>query len=118
MNHKLGRKTACLVAVAATALLLAACGSSSSSSSSASSSSGSASTAAASTSSGSSTITVGSAISVNSPILNDGERKAGIEAAISDINAAGGVNGHQLKFDFCDTEYSANMEIDCARQMV
>jgi branched-chain amino acid transport system substrate-binding protein len=94
------------------ALLLAACGSSSSTTNG----SKSAATGSPAASSGS-TITIGSAISVNSPVLNDGERKAGIEAAISDINASGGINGHQLKFDFCDTQYSPNQEIDCARQM-
>ena len=51
-------------------------------------------------------------------MLDDAERKAGIEAAISDINAAGGINGHQVKFAFCDTQYNPNQEIDCARQMV
>jgi branched-chain amino acid transport system substrate-binding protein len=108
MSHTVRRIVASLVAVAATALVLAACGSSNSSS--VASSQGA--------KSGSSTITVGTAISVNSPILNDSERKAGVEAAISDINAAGGVNGHQVKLDFCDTQYSVNGEIDCARQMV
>jgi branched-chain amino acid transport system substrate-binding protein len=102
-----------LLAMVAAALLLAACGSSSNTSNS-SASAGTSAPAAGSTS----TITVGSAISVNSPILDDAERKAGIEAAISDINAAGGINGHQVKFDFCDTQYNPNQEIDCARQMV
>jgi branched-chain amino acid transport system substrate-binding protein len=104
-RHSTRALTASL-AVAVTALLLAACGSSTKNSSN------------AAASSSKSTITVGSAISVNSPVLDDGERKAGIEAAISDINAAGGINGHRVKFDFCDTQYNANMEIDCARQMV
>jgi branched-chain amino acid transport system substrate-binding protein len=108
MSHTVGRIVASLVAVAATALVLAACGSSNSSSVAGSQAA----------KSGSSTITVGTAISVNSPILNDSERKAGVEAAISDIDAAGGVNGHQVKLDFCDTQYSVNGEIDCARQMV
>src|SRR6202035_5600264 len=35
-----------------------------------------------------------------------------------DIDAAGGINGHQVKLDFCDTQYSVNGEINCARQMV
>ena len=108
MSHTVGRIVASLVAVAATALVLAACGSSNSSSAAGS----------AATKSGSSTITVGTAISVNSPVLNDAERKAGVEAAISDIDAAGGINGHQVKLDFCDTQYSVNGEINCARQMV
>jgi ABC-type branched-subunit amino acid transport system substrate-binding protein len=106
------RTIAAPLVVVAIALLLAACGSSSSSSSSSSGSSD------PSTSSGKATITVGSEISVNSPVLDDAERKAGIEAAISDINASGGINGHMVKFDFCDTEYNPNMEIDCARQLV
>ncbi len=65
-----------------------------------------------------STITVGTAISVNSPILDDVERKQAIEAAISSINAAGGINGHKVKLDFCDTEYSSNQELICARQLI
>ena len=105
MSHTVGRIVASLVAVAATALVLAACGSSNSSSAAGS----------AAAKSGSSTITVGTAISVNSPVLNDAERKAGVEAAISDIDAAGGINGHQVKLDFCDTQYSVNGEINCAR---
>jgi branched-chain amino acid transport system substrate-binding protein len=113
--HKTTRAITVVLATALVAVLLAACGSSSKTSSSASASGASSSSGA---SGSGSTITVGSAISVNSPILDDAERKAGIEAAISDINAAGGINGHQVKFDFCDTTYSANKEIDCARQMV
>jgi ABC-type branched-subunit amino acid transport system substrate-binding protein len=109
-RQHIARVVAGALAVAAVGLVLAACGSSSSSSATG------ASRAAAST--GSSTITVGSAISVNSPILDDAERKAGIEAAISDINASGGINGHQVKFAFCDTQYSTNQEIECARQLV
>jgi branched-chain amino acid transport system substrate-binding protein len=108
MSHTVGRVVASLIVVAAIALVLAACGSSNSSSAAGS----------AAAKSGSSAITVGTAISVNSPVLNDSERKAGVEAAISDINAAGGINGHQVKLDFCDTQYSVNGEIDCARQMV
>jgi ABC-type branched-subunit amino acid transport system substrate-binding protein len=96
-------------AAAVAVLALAACGSSSSSSSAA---------GATSSKSTGSTITVGSAIAVNSPVLNDAERKAGIQAAIADINAAGGIAGHQVKFDFCDTQYTVNGEINCARQMV
>jgi branched-chain amino acid transport system substrate-binding protein len=112
--NQIQRTIAGSLGVVATALLLAACGSSSSSSAGG----GSATSGGASTTSGASTITVGSAISVNSPVLNDAERKAGIEAAISDINASGGIDGHQLKFDFCDTQYNPNKEIECARQMV
>ena len=110
MGYDIRRHLRGLAAVGAGAMLLGACGSSSNNSSG--------SKPAASSTSSASVITVGTAISVNSPILNDAERKAGIEAAISDINAAGGVNGHQLKLAFCDTQYNANQEIDCARQLV
>lgn len=112
--HAVRRTTASAVAVMGVAVLLAACGSSNSSSSKTAKTSSS----TASSASSKAPIVVGSAISVNSPILDDLERKQGIEAAISDINAAGGINGHQVKFDFCDTQYSSNLEIECARQMV
>jgi ABC-type branched-subunit amino acid transport system substrate-binding protein len=102
------RAVAASVSVAAAAVLVAACGSSNSSTPA----------GQASASKSGSTITVGSAIAVNSPILDDQERKQGIQAAISDINATGGINGHQVKLAFCDTQYSSNMEITCARQMV
>jgi ABC-type branched-subunit amino acid transport system substrate-binding protein len=44
--------------------------------------------------------------------------KAGEQAAIDAINAAGGLNGHPLKLEYCDTEGDANGEFGCMRQLV
>lgn len=44
--------------------------------------------------------------------------KAGAEAAISSINAAGGINGRKLELSFCDQKFDPNQEVACARQMV
>jgi ABC-type branched-subunit amino acid transport system substrate-binding protein len=46
------------------------------------------------------------------------QNKSGLEASIADINANGGVNGHPLKLDFCDTNYDANQELSCTRQLI
>lgn len=69
-------------------------------------------------SSGSSTITIGGAGPVSSSVLSQPERLAAEQAAISTINAAGGVNGHKLKLDWCDTQNTANGEFTCMRQLV
>ena len=45
------------------------------------------------------------------------EMASGMEAAMEAINAEGGVNGDQLSLNVCDTKYSANGEVDCARQI-
>lgn len=44
--------------------------------------------------------------------------KAGAEAAISSINATGGINGRNLELSFCDQKFDPNQEVTCARQMV
>jgi branched-chain amino acid transport system substrate-binding protein len=66
---------------------------------------------------GGSTITIGSAGAISSSVLSQPERKGAIEAAISTINAAGGVSGHPLKLDWCDTKNEANGELTCMRQL-
>jgi branched-chain amino acid transport system substrate-binding protein len=63
-------------------------------------------------------ITIGGAIPIDSSVYNQPDAKTGLTAAIDSINAAGGVNGHPLKLDFCDTQYSVNGELRCARQMI
>jgi ABC-type branched-subunit amino acid transport system substrate-binding protein len=68
--------------------------------------------------SGSSTITVGGAGPISSSQLSQPERRAAEQAAISTINAAGGVDGHMLKLDYCDTLNTANGEFTCMRQLV
>jgi ABC-type branched-subunit amino acid transport system substrate-binding protein len=78
-------------------------------------SSGSGTTAATGTSS--STITIGGTGSISSSVLSQPERQGAEEAAIAVINAAGGVNGHRLKLDWCDTQNDANGEFTCMRQL-
>lgn len=46
------------------------------------------------------------------------QAKAAIEAAVSSINAAGGVKGHDLELVFCDEKFDPNQEVACAREMV
>jgi ABC-type branched-subunit amino acid transport system substrate-binding protein len=40
------------------------------------------------------------------------------QAEIDRVNAAGGVNGHQLNVTFCDNKRDANLAAQCARQAV
>ncbi len=40
----------------------------------------------------------------------------GLKAAVAAINASGGINGHDLQFDFCDTHGNVNQAAACASQ--
>jgi len=63
-------------------------------------------------------IVIGGAAATTGQVYNEPELQAGLEAAVSSINAAGGVNGHPLQLKFCDTQFNANKEISCARELV
>jgi branched-chain amino acid transport system substrate-binding protein len=111
---------AALIALATAAVLtISACSSSGSkdaaSSTAATSAAGGSSSGAAATGT---PITVGGLIPIQSSAYNQPDAKTGLDAAISAVNAAGGVKGHPLKLDFCDTQYTVNGELACARQMV
>jgi ABC-type branched-subunit amino acid transport system substrate-binding protein len=41
-----------------------------------------------------------------------------VTAAVDSLNAAGGINGHPVKLDQCDTQGTPSGEIQCAQQMV
>jgi ABC-type branched-subunit amino acid transport system substrate-binding protein len=97
------------VVASATALLAAACSSSSGNNAASSSSAG---TTAATT------IVIGGAGPLHNPAYNDPTLLAGLQAAVDSINAAGGVKGHTLKLNFCDTGYTVNGELSCAHQFV
>lgn len=103
------RRRALLGAIAVVPLIAAGCGSSNSGSSTGTTASGG--------TSGGGTITVGGSGPLNNPVFSDPQRKAGIEAAIGGINAAGGIGGKKLKLDWCDTNYNANGELSCARKL-
>jgi ABC-type branched-subunit amino acid transport system substrate-binding protein len=61
---------------------------------------------------------IGSSGSLTNPAYTEPELKAGLDAAVASVNAAGGVNGHPLKLDFCDSAYNPNKELSCARQLI
>jgi ABC-type branched-subunit amino acid transport system substrate-binding protein len=46
------------------------------------------------------------------------EVRDGLASSIAAINAAGGVSGHPLKLDFCDTQEATNQEQSCIRKLV
>jgi branched-chain amino acid transport system substrate-binding protein len=78
-------------------------------------------TGAGSTASGtssSSTITVGGMAPLTSQLLTQPEIEAGVVAAIDALNAQGGIDGHQVKLDYCDTQYTNSGEIACMDQMI
>jgi branched-chain amino acid transport system substrate-binding protein len=64
------------------------------------------------------TIALASAAPLASPMFQIPQYQAGMEAAVASINAAGGVGGKQLSLDFCDTGFSVNGEVGCARTAV
>jgi len=96
------------VVASGTALLAAACSSSGNNAASSSS----AGTAAATT------IVIGGAGPLHNPAYNEPTLLTGLQAAVDSINAAGGVKGHKLKLNFCDTGYTVNGELSCAHQFV
>jgi branched-chain amino acid transport system substrate-binding protein len=95
-----------LALVAAVAVVAAGCGSSNSSSSSSSSSSGASSGGSSSTSSSSSKpIVIGAAIDFTALMApTDDPALYGAEVEAAKINAAGGVDGRQIKFDVANTQ--------------
>ncbi|WP_375476569.1 ABC transporter substrate-binding protein [uncultured Jatrophihabitans sp.] len=117
------RGRAALAIIAGAALTLTACSSSGTSNTSPSSSStaDTSSTSAAGgggTPAAGSTITIGSFASLSNPVYSTPQLKAGLTAAIGSINASGGVAGHKLALDFCDSNYDANKELSCTRSLI
>jgi branched-chain amino acid transport system substrate-binding protein len=94
-------------------MLLAAC---SSTGGSGQNSSGATSTSDSSASG--SPILIGGAAPLHSEIYTEPTVQTGLQAAVDAVNASGGVNGRPLKLDFCDTLYTANGELACARQFI
>lgn len=54
----------------------------------------------------------------NSPEVSLPDAEAAMKAAVATINAAGGVNGHQLSLDVCDDQNDPNLASGCARSAV
>jgi branched-chain amino acid transport system substrate-binding protein len=112
------------MAVAAATLGVTACGGGSTVNTS-SGSGGSASTNAAATGSATSAAAsskggwvVGSLIDETGTDANGGAaQKAGIDWYVKQINAAGGIKGHQVSVNFCDTQSTPTAAAQCAQQL-
>jgi branched-chain amino acid transport system substrate-binding protein len=122
MSRRLRRHLYTAGAALTAVLLVAACSSSTSKSSSGGASSpapaGGASGASSGTAAAGTPILIGSSGSLTNPAFTEPELKAGLTAAVASVNAAGGVNGHPLKLDFCDSAYDPNKELSCARKLI
>jgi branched-chain amino acid transport system substrate-binding protein len=116
MRYRRNTLAGTLAAVAVLGLL-AACSSSGSSAKGSTGSSGGAGTSGSAAASGS-PIVLGGLGPINYPLDPLPQIKAGEQAAIDAINASGGINGHPLKLDYCDTKGDANGEFGCMRQLV
>ena len=63
-------------------------------------------------------ITIESWNSLANPAIALPETKTAMQAAIKAINAGGGISGHQVKLNFCDSNFDPNTEVACAREAV
>jgi branched-chain amino acid transport system substrate-binding protein len=97
--------TALIGAVGALGLVLTGCSSSTSSASSG-------------TNGASSPILIGTQMSLSGQIVTLPELKAGMDAAVSAVNAAGGIHGHPLNLQTCDNKYEVNLELSCTRSLI
>jgi branched-chain amino acid transport system substrate-binding protein len=55
---------------------------------------------------------------IGSPLTNYPDIDAAGKAASDAINKAGGINGHKIQYEFCNTNGDANGSTKCARQAV
>jgi branched-chain amino acid transport system substrate-binding protein len=99
------RRVQIAAAVGAVALAAAACSSSSSSTTGAGASSSSA-------------IVVGGMAPLTSQVLTQTDIQSGVVAAVDALNAKGGIEGHQVKLNFCDTQYTTSGEISCMDELI
>jgi len=63
-------------------------------------------------------ILIGTEMPLTGQLVVQPELKAGMEAAVSAINAAGGIHGHPLKLQVCDTKFETNTELSCMRSLI
>lgn len=116
MNRQKRQKLAAGAAVCALAIVATACSSSSSSTSStAGSTSGAASTGSAPSGSA---ITIGVIEPTNTSIYNAGDEVAAVRAAAAGVNASGGINGHKVVVDYCNSQDDPNATAACVRKMI
>ncbi|WP_181779192.1 ABC transporter substrate-binding protein [Pseudonocardia pini] len=65
---------------------------------------------------GGDTLKLGVITAVGSSLTNYPDVEAGARAAVDAVNEAGGVNGKQVEFFFCNTRGEVNQAVACARQ--
>ncbi|HVX21916.1 MAG TPA: ABC transporter substrate-binding protein [Acidimicrobiales bacterium] len=64
------------------------------------------------------TVVVMASASVNSSVVSNPPMIQGAQAAVSYLNAHGGLHGHHIKLIVCDNKNTPNLEVACARQAV
>src|ERR1700677_2908520 len=116
MSRRRIRRIQAAAAVGAVALAAAAC--SSSSSTTTASTSGTSGASGPASAPSSSAIVVGGMAPLTSQLLTQPEIEAGIVAAIDALNAKGGIDGHQGKLHYCDTQYTNPGAVSCMDQMI
>jgi ABC-type branched-subunit amino acid transport system substrate-binding protein len=107
------RRIQIAAAVGAVALAAAACSSSSSPTTASTTGAGDSSSA-----SSSSAIVVGGMAPLTSQVLTQTDIQSGVVAAVDALNAKGGIDGHQVKLDYCDTQYTTSGEISCMDELI
>ena len=65
-----------------------------------------------------SVIKVATAAPTTGQYFQEPEYISGMKAALAVINAKGGVAGHQVSLQVCDTDFTANGEVACAHSLV
>ena len=116
MNRQKRQKLVAGAAVCALAIVATACNSSSSSTGSTTGSdAGAASTGSAPSGSA---VNIGVIEPTNTSIYNAGDELAAVRAAAAGINSQGGINGHKVVVDYCNSQDDPNATAACVRQMI
>src|SRR5256886_9191573 len=63
------------------------------------------------------TITIGGFFDISGPVDSSVERDT-VRAYIQGVNAAGGINGRQVKYVWCDSKYDASAAHSCAEYLI
>ena len=66
---------------------------------------------------GGGTITIGGFFDISGPVDSSVERDT-VRAYIQGVNAAGGINGRQVKYVWCDSKYDASAAHACAEYLI
>jgi ABC-type branched-subunit amino acid transport system substrate-binding protein len=78
---------------------------------------GSASAAGGSNAASGGTITIGGLFDITGPIDSSVERDT-VRAYMQGVNSAGGINGRQVQYVWCDSKYDASAAVQCAQYLI